>query len=440
MVTTASLARVLSLPELTPLIAAHLTPPDLAACSRVSRLWNDAFTPSLWHTFDDRLYNWSRIVKDPDDGDSDSCYEEALDRARQVIQKYGHHIHHLSVESWVMTNVVAEIGRACGGAGLHLNSIWFDMSRNRRCGGGGAIVHGLVQHLYRGSYTVGIWGLEETYPRVRTLLINNLLTGEIFHNLLKYLPGLEDFGVSHLWRIEDHVNYEGDEWTEDLGRMLAKHCRLLEVFRNSEGYEPIPLNYWDKKTVVNEIEFLLENCPRLQVFVAIEHCIEADHTINRQPWLVGFRRQGDQNNNSYAEALQVMKIRGFGSLTPLQRLKLEKHQGCRTQQRHVYDRLATLVRLKTLGLGHEFFEPNIDIRPYNTPIQYSTHGDRRYMVSNGPIPKTIELSLESGLERLGNLEKLEMFGFGGVDHRIQEPELEWKCQGVATTPGHAWVT
>ncbi|KAG0374552.1 hypothetical protein BGX24_010255 [Mortierella sp. AD032] len=244
-----------------------------------------------------------------------------------------------------MASVVAEIRRTCGGAGLHLNSIWFDMSRNRRCGGGGAIVQGLVQvleaiwtaeekavlygiiqpgvefsidfnshdwmltwrwwllvlktpalynlrlfapksmnlahvhspeffrrslavhhktltslqishhrhmslvyylenlpnlqHLYCGSDTVGIWGLEETYPRLRTLLINNPLTGEIFHNLLKYLPGLEDFNVSHLWRIEDHVNYEGDEWTEGDGDWRWR-TDFKAVFRNSEGYEPIP--------------------------------------------------------------------------------------------------------------------------------------------------------------------------------------------------------
>lgn len=47
---------------------------------------------------------------------------------------------------------------------------------------------------------------------------------------------------------------------------------------------------------------------------------------------------------------------------------------------------------------------------------------------HGPIPKTMELSPSSGLE--GKLEDPEVFGFQGVDHLIQKPEL---CQGVATT-------
>lgn len=67
---TPALDRVLGLPELLPLIAVHLRPPTLAACARVSRLWNEAFTPALWHTIDDDDYNWPKLV------DSGGKYDE----------------------------------------------------------------------------------------------------------------------------------------------------------------------------------------------------------------------------------------------------------------------------------------------------------------------------------------------------------------------------
>ncbi|KAG0275468.1 hypothetical protein BGZ95_008752 [Linnemannia exigua] len=610
MATTASSRRVLSLPELTSLIASHLRPPDLATCSRVSRLWNDAFTPSLWHTIDDRLYNWPRIMKDLDGGDPDRPYEEALVWAQQVLQKYGHHIRHLSVESGVMARTVAEIGRTCGGggAGLHLNSIWFDMPWNRY-GGGGAIKQGLVkvpeaiwtpeekvvlhgilqpgvefstyfnshdwmmtwqwwllllktpalrslklfvfesmnlaqvhsqeffrkslavhhrtltslqinhrqlslvdyleilpnlQHLYCGGDLVGNWYPNETYPRFRTLVTNKPLTGEIFYNLLKHLPGLEDIGVSHLRTLPDHVNFDGNDWTEgdnnwcyrtdfkvsplldgvpsrlrgihffdecqmpyrtfmseiafdvlpslpflteitvdgaypDLGFALAKYCKLLEVFRNSESCKSIlPARRGDRADV-NEIGVLLESCPRLRVFDAMEHRLEADHIKSQQPWvckdlelfrcqLVEFERQNDHESSSYAKAVRTLATTGFDSLTPQQRWKLEKHERCRTQQRPVYDRLAALTQLTTLDLGHEFVQANINVGPVDAPIQYSTHGGRKYITSNRPIPNTMELSLASGLDCLGRLVKLEVFGFSGVDHRIQEAELEWMAK------------
>lgn len=47
---------------------------------------------------------------------------------------------------------------------------------------------------------------------------------------------------------------------------------------------------------------------------------------------------------------------------------------------------------------------------------------------NGTIPDTMELTLASGLDRLGALERLEVFGLSNLDHRIQEAELEWMAK------------
>ncbi|OAQ35773.1 hypothetical protein K457DRAFT_132463 [Linnemannia elongata AG-77] len=46
----------------------------------------------------------------------------------------------------------------------------------------------------------------------------------------------------------------------------------------------------------------------------------------------------------------------------------------------------------------------------------------------GPIPDTLELSLEAGLRNLGGLKELEVFGFEGLNYRIGERELEWMSE------------
>lgn len=55
--------KALSLLELVSLIGYFLDPPDLFSCVQVSRLWNKAAVPSLWHTIDDTEYQWTKILK-----------------------------------------------------------------------------------------------------------------------------------------------------------------------------------------------------------------------------------------------------------------------------------------------------------------------------------------------------------------------------------------
>ena len=54
----------------------------------------------------------------------------------------------------------------------------------------------------------------------------------------------------------------------------------------------------------------------------------------------------------------------------------------------------------------------------------------QYYAGNGPIPNTLELSLKSGLDRLFTLRRLEVLDFAGVDHRMNEAELEWMVNNL----------
>ncbi|KAG9062187.1 hypothetical protein KI688_006519 [Linnemannia hyalina] len=128
---TPSSDRALCLPELLAQIAAHLTPPDLSACSQVSRFWNDNFTPPLWHTINDRDYNWPKLVG------SDSKYVKETgswipistgyeDMAREMFLKHGHHIRHLSASNWTVLRALAESGDS-----LQLRTLWFRLPFSR---------------------------------------------------------------------------------------------------------------------------------------------------------------------------------------------------------------------------------------------------------------------------------------------------------------------
>ncbi|KAF9139224.1 hypothetical protein BG015_002126 [Linnemannia schmuckeri] len=596
--------RVVGLPELQTQIAAHLTPPDLYACVQTSRLWNEVFIPSLWHTIHDRLYGWPSMV-DPygyyhKDGWWCPHHRKTPDWTRQVMQKHGHHIRHLSIFSWIVSSVVTDIGDC-----RRLKTLWIDIPWSQ----GGSkkeaavwpesltseereILEGLLQEdvqlckefdsatwrmiwqlwllifrisalcdlrlsalesrkldriispaffrrallvhhrtltslridykqldlveyleilpnlrrLYTGYDPVEDRPLDKTYPHLRTLVIEKSISGIAFHNLLKYLPNLEHLGVMYLLTMLDHINYDQDkeddtffegDWkwktdftvsplldgipsrlsglhfldvcqygqsefmtevafdvlpslpflTEltidasypDLGPMLAKYCKLLQVFRNSDFVETIHPNKLKKMMAeVNEMNELLENCPYLRIFDAIVHRIEANHLLGRPPWLckdleffrcqlIGFQRLNSDEEEIYDEAIQILKTSENSSLLEEQQRVINKHRQFREQHHQVYDRLASLTKLTTLDLGHEYLNrDDLEYSIYGNN-RYS-YGGRTYLVGHGPILETMELSLASGLDRLGALEKLEVFGFTGVDHRIQEPELEWMAK------------
>ncbi|KAF9144388.1 hypothetical protein BGX30_012962 [Mortierella sp. GBA39] len=89
---------------------------------------------------------------------------------------------------------------------------------------------------------------------------------------------------------------------------------------------------------------------------------------------------------------------------------LAKYSNSVAQQRRAYDRLAGLKRLKSLQLG---------------PRQPRGIG---YYLEDLRREDTLELTLESGLDRLSELKRLEVFGFEGTSHGVGKAELEWMAE------------
>ncbi|KAF9125662.1 hypothetical protein BGW39_007230 [Mortierella sp. 14UC] len=83
------------LPELLPLIGSHLLPVDLLQCVQVSRDWNAAFIPLLWHTIDSDRPIWRKILNEYDSDHAQGQKDEQWIQA--LFNKHAHHIRCLKV-------------------------------------------------------------------------------------------------------------------------------------------------------------------------------------------------------------------------------------------------------------------------------------------------------------------------------------------------------
>ncbi|KAK3840272.1 MAG: hypothetical protein JOS17DRAFT_726622 [Linnemannia elongata] len=100
----------LGLLELVSHISSFLDPPDLFSCVQVSRLWNKAAVPSLWHTINDNEYQWPKILKAHDYPRINNGKDRTWIRA--TFAKYGVWIRVLSIH-WSVTLEVAHFCGSC---------------------------------------------------------------------------------------------------------------------------------------------------------------------------------------------------------------------------------------------------------------------------------------------------------------------------------------
>ncbi|KAF8945502.1 hypothetical protein BGZ47_002504 [Haplosporangium gracile] len=100
----------LGLLELVSHIGTFLDPPDLFSCVQVSRLWNKAAVPSLWHTVDDTEYQWPKILKAHDYPRINNGKDKNWIKA--TVTKYGTWIRVLSIH-WGVTLEVAHFCGSC---------------------------------------------------------------------------------------------------------------------------------------------------------------------------------------------------------------------------------------------------------------------------------------------------------------------------------------
>lgn len=210
---------------------------------------------------------------------------------------------------------------------------------------------------------------------------------------------------------------------------LAIHCPGLEKFAQIWDGGSLHSNH-DLHFEVNAMGILLEKCPNLKIFDGIQHKIEADY-LAEHPWacrrleylrcqIVGHCRLTSDKEVTFNDNSQEVDARRQEEVK-------EKQRRCQEQHQKVYAQLSILVHLRALYLGFEYIQYWLE--PLDPTTRF-TIGGRLYYAGNGPIPNTLELSLKSGLNRLSTLRRLEVLDFEGVDHRMNEAELEWMVNNL----------
>lgn len=227
--------------------------------------------------------------------------------------------------------------------------------------------------------------------------------------------------------------------SSETARAVGLYCRHLKVFR--QAFDETSLHpVSGHQMAPNVLCGIIELCQDLEELDAISHKLEAQRLLECQ-WassrLIVFRVQIIGVERLTTEQQVVMEtLVGSGQLqldnnTDLQQELLSEDkreavsqlQRSRQQQQEVLSRMShQWLSLKTLCFGHEY--RNYRLHERDEPPYYEVDGVE-YLRYDGPISNTLELSLESGLDRLSTLKDLEVFGFEGLDHRIRKAELEW---------------
>ncbi|KAF9929087.1 hypothetical protein FBU30_001873 [Linnemannia zychae] len=255
---------------------------------------------------------------------------------------------------------------------------------------------------------------EQEQSRLQKIHIHDLwmvYTPDFITYILPLLPDLTDISIKYM--------------VPSFAAIIPTRYRNLRSFRQPDPVITISPETASPRYTLNVVGILLENCPHLVEFDGIEYKIEADYLLDH-PWvctkleilrcqIVGVHRLSEEEEMDYIQGELFLKINKPLSIE--EAAAIEKHKRLRAQQFKVYDRLAELSSLRVLDLGAEYRIGN-----KQKLVKFGVHN---YVYYGRPIPNTLELTLASGLDRLSGLKNIEIFGFEGVDHRIDYGELRW---------------
>ncbi|KAF9085049.1 hypothetical protein BGX23_009997 [Mortierella sp. AD031] len=223
--------------------------------------------------------------------------------------------------------------------------------------------------------------------------------------------------------------------TTKVVKVLGGHCKKLVEFRQVYD-DDIVRPQRSGSPEARMLNTLLESCPELRILDFINGSVDVA-SLGGRTWvchrLETFRCQVvglNRPNKMEEEILVGLSVRNrarWDHFSADKRRALGKEIQCRERHSRIYSRLAALTFLKVIDLGGSYRDEMLTLDD-NAPF-YEVDG-HEYLQYGGPWEDSMELSLSSGLGRLGKLGRIEVFGFEGVDHRIQERELNWMA--------HAW--
>ncbi|KAF9148319.1 hypothetical protein BG015_009941 [Linnemannia schmuckeri] len=232
-----------------------------------------------------------------------------------------------------------------------------------------------------------------------------------------------------------------------MSQTLVEHCKHLETVRELDtfgsDYDPRAI-----RRTIDVVVPLLTGCPSLRILDTAAHKMMGDSFMNCDLVCLGletFRCQIvgmywlDEVNSSVLNRLLSVDSESGGDdgQGPTATTTSAEEMGLfdeiyRNQERYrkVYKQISTMTQLRVLELGQEWrsitshLETRIDGDDVYDDV-YDEPDDEYYTWYAPPIDGTLDLTLVSGFDQLSTLKDLEVFGFEGVDHRMEKVELDW---------------
>ncbi|KAK3840289.1 MAG: hypothetical protein JOS17DRAFT_726653 [Linnemannia elongata] len=274
----------------------------------------------------------------------------------------------------------------------------------------------------------------ENMPSLSLRRLRLRRSGFMDHRILKailpWVPELREFACENLQFRTSQI--------------LVKHCRHLEVVREldtfgtDEAPRAAPRSH-------NAVVPLLTGCPSLRVLDTAEHRIIGDNFVDCDLVCLGLETFRCQINGMFwldelNGALLQRVVRedtdgpdGGGAPELSAEEKAMLHEIYNNQERHrkSYKQLSRMTKLQVLELGQEWrsitghYETGTDGYDDEYGDVFDEPDDGYYALYEPPIVGTLGLTLASGFDQLSTLNDLEVFGFEGVDHRMDKVELDW---------------
>ncbi|KAF9133757.1 hypothetical protein BGX30_012186, partial [Mortierella sp. GBA39] len=251
------------------------------------------------------------------------------------------------------------------------------------------------------------------------------------------------------------VEYHDNMWSPALATQLVEHCPLLGVIRITQDAVSFrqPFASFVPKVaprrvggpVTDCVSVLLTTLPRLRVLDMPFEMVKAENVLER-PWvcldLEEFWCQiVDLPYLTAEEEQTILEIRrrevegAKGSdqhhaRTDKEDELMELCESCISTRKQVMTQLAKLTSLKYLSFGPDFktrddlFENRLGLRH----VYKSPRDGRNYIRYDDVLPDTLHLRLDTGLDQLACLKKLEFLSFESIDHRLDTAEIEWMAR------------
>ncbi|KAK3822092.1 MAG: hypothetical protein JOS17DRAFT_777572 [Linnemannia elongata] len=225
---------------------------------------------------------------------------------------------------------------------------------------------------------------------------------------------------------------------------LTEHCSHLETVKIVDDIysSNIEMTLPDNMPLV-----LLHFCPTLKHLHTARHSVDA-RLLLKKPivchgletfccQVVGVDRLTIEEQVLYDAWTSIGQVEQTAMInTTMDTTEEEKHrvvEKYKTSQdlhHQIYATFSELTHLRRLDFGYDLHAnsrhrnhwPPLDM--VDVPETFLIAG-RVYHSQYLPNFHTLELSLDSGLDRLGALTRLKEFGFRGIDHRVGTEELNW---------------